>query len=93
VIVGVRRFRSVDEMPDHPPPARTPLDGLRSACELSAISTIFGRSVTAPRGVRRFRSVAEAAEDRRAREDAALGRVSRKGDSPGGSRPASEVHP
>lgn len=74
--MGVRRFRSVAEMPDHPAPAATPLEGLRAACELSEASRAFGHDDAAPRGVRKFRSVADAWEARRQWEDAAVRRAS-----------------
>lgn len=70
--MGVSRFRSVADMPAYPARAATPLDGLRAACVLSAVSQAFGHHVVAPRGVRRFRSVAEAWEHRRAWEEAAM---------------------
>ena len=55
--MGVRKFRSVDEMPG-PPPLR-PLDSenLRIACELSSLEQLAPlRRVP---GVRKFRSIEE----------------------------------
>lgn len=59
----VRKFRSVASMPSDGP--LTPLDpeGLRIACELSELAYGLHRW-TLPAGVRKFRSVAEAAERR-----------------------------
>lgn len=59
---------------DLPPPrlAATALDGLRSACELAALCRALGPGRGMPRGVRRFRSAAEADAHRRAWEEATL---------------------
>ena len=73
--MGVTRYRSVEDVPDHPPRAATPLEGLRAACALSTVSERFGHDAPAPRGVRRFRSVAQASEHRREREEAAVRRA------------------
>lgn len=69
------RFRSVSEMPAYPPRAATPLDGLRAACALSRVSSMFGHDAVPPRGVRKFRSVAQAGEHRRAWEEAVMRRA------------------
>lgn len=60
----VAKHRRVEDLP---PPRRAPgaLEGLRSACDLSALCAALGPSRRAPRGVRRFRSVAEADGHRR----------------------------
>lgn len=76
--MGVKRFRSVADMPEYPPPAATPLEGLRAACALSVVSEAFGHDVTPPRGVRKFHSVAEAGEYRRAWEEAAVRRTTQR---------------
>lgn len=57
--MSVRRFRRIEDVPE-PPPARNALAGIRSACALSEISGVVGRRFSAPRGVRRFRSIEEA---------------------------------
>lgn len=56
--MGVRKYRRVEDMPE-PPPARTALEGLASACALSQLTAGLGMTRVAPRGVRRFRSIAE----------------------------------
>ena len=71
--MGVSKFRSVAEMPD-PPRATSALAGLAAACELSELSRAFGHDTTRPRGVFKFRSVADASEDREAWEDAVMRR-------------------
>jgi hypothetical protein len=63
----VRKFRSVADMPD-PPRVRSARDGLAAACALSDVSRAFGHTARAPRGVRKFKSVQEADEHRRAWE-------------------------
>ena len=65
------RFRSVADMPD-PPALRSPLESVAAACALSEMSRAFGHEPVSHRGVRKFRSVAEASDDREAREDAAV---------------------
>ncbi|WP_370324643.1 hypothetical protein [Euzebya sp.] len=67
--VGVRRFRSVEEMPDPDDPADA-LEGLANACAMSRASGMFGHDVRAARGVRRFRSVEEADAHRTSWESA-----------------------
>jgi hypothetical protein len=62
--MGVRKYRRIEDVPS-PPPARTPLEGIRAACELSELTAGIGRSPRAPRGVRRFRSIEEADAHRR----------------------------
>ncbi len=69
----VRRYRSVSDMPA-PPPADTALAGLRAACALSEASRAFGHDAAGPRGVRKFRSVADAWDHRREWEEAAMRR-------------------
>ena len=69
--VGVTKYRSVADMPD-PPMASSPLAGVASACELSELSAAFGPVIAMPRGVRKFRSVAEASAFREAWEDEAM---------------------
>jgi hypothetical protein len=56
--VPVRKYRSVEDMPG-PPPARSALDGLASACALSRLTGALGTTRSAPRGLRRFRSIEE----------------------------------
>ncbi|CAN5607318.1 hypothetical protein BH24ACT15_BH24ACT15_32570 [soil metagenome] len=70
--MGVTRFRSIGDMPSHPPPADTPLEGLRAACALSMASQAFGHEALAPRGVHKFRSVAQAWDHRRQWEEAVI---------------------
>lgn len=65
----IRRYRSVEEVPD-PPELSSVLESLRSACELGTASAAFGHDVAAPRGVLKFRSVEEADAARTARESA-----------------------
>lgn len=67
----VRKYRSVAEMPP-PPLARSALEGLASACALSQVSAAFGHRRSAPRGVRKFRSVQEADAHREAWESGRL---------------------
>lgn len=55
----VRRYRDVAEIPG-PPRSASALEGLAAACAASSLSRAFGTLRQAPRGVRRFRSVAEA---------------------------------
>ena len=69
--MGVTKFRSVADMPE-PPLARTALEGVAAACVLSELSAAFGPAIVAPRGVRKFRSVAEASAYRQDWEDAAM---------------------
>jgi hypothetical protein len=61
-MMGVRKFRSVDEMPG-PPPLR-PLDpeNLRIACELSSLERLA--PVRRVPGVRKFRSVEDMSRER-----------------------------
>jgi len=70
----VRKFRSVEDLPG-PPAARDALAGLAAACALSELSAAFGHRWSAPRGVRRFRSVEEADDDRQDREISAMTRA------------------
>jgi hypothetical protein len=65
--MGVRKFRSVADMPG--PPPRTPLDpeNLRLAVQLMELARRLGR-YSLPPGTRRFHSVEEARAHRRARE-------------------------
>ena len=65
----LRRYRSAADMPP-PTPAASPLEGLAAACALSKASRLFGHEIRAPRGLRRFRSVAQADAHRRAWESA-----------------------
>lgn len=74
--MGVRKFHSIADMPD-PPRAKSALAGVTAACELSELSRAFGYDLTRPRGVFKFRSVAEASADREAWEDAAIRRRGR----------------
>jgi len=69
--MGVAKFRSVADMSE-PPMATTPLAGVAAACALSELSSAFGDPIVGPRGVRKFRSVAEASDYRQAWEDAAM---------------------
>jgi hypothetical protein len=55
----VRRYHDVSEMPE-PRPFASALEGLAAACAASEFSRAFGTTRSAPRGVRRFRSVEEA---------------------------------
>lgn len=67
--MSVRKFRSVEELPD-PAPLRTVLESLASACELGWASSRLGHApATLPRGVRKFRSAQLADEARRDHED------------------------
>jgi hypothetical protein len=65
--MGVRKFRSVAEMP--PPAPRTPLDpkNLREVCALMELTRRLSRFSFVP-GVRKFRSAEEADAHRRAWE-------------------------
>jgi len=65
--MGVRKFRSVAEMP--PPAPLTPLDpeNLRLAFSLMSLTHWLSRSALVP-GVRKFRSIEEADTYRRAWE-------------------------
>lgn len=65
--VAVRKFRRIEDVPDHPARANA-LDGLRAACELSELAAAIGIHFAAPRGVRRFRSIEELDEHRRSWE-------------------------
>lgn len=69
--MGVTKYRSVADMPD-PPMAASPLEGVASACALSELSAAFGPVIAMPRGVRKFRSIAEASAYREAWEDEAM---------------------
>ena len=66
----VRRYRDVAEMPG-PRRSASALEGLAAACAASSLSRAFGTLRQAPRGVRRFRSVAEADAHRRRWESGA----------------------
>ena len=63
----VRKFRRIEDIPESPP-AGNALDGIRSACALSEIGRALGVTSSAPRGVRRFRSIEEADSHRRSWE-------------------------
>lgn len=65
--VPVRKYRRIEDVPE-PPPARNALEGIRSACALSEIGRGLGHRFSAPRGVRRFRSIEEADNHRRSWE-------------------------
>ncbi len=69
--MSVRRFRSAADLPE-PTPLPTPLAGIRAACEMSRLSTLFGHDERAPRGIRRFRSVEDASAHRRLWESGLL---------------------
>ena len=69
--MGVAKYRSVSDMPD-PPRAKSALAGVTSACELSELSSAFGRPIVGPRGVHKFRSIAEATAFREAWEGEAM---------------------
>lgn len=71
--MSVAKFRSVADMPG-PALASSPLEGIAAACTASELSRAFGHEAVAPRGVRKFRSVAAASEHRRAWEDATMKR-------------------
>ena len=71
--MGVTKFRSVADMPD-PPRATSALAGVASACDLSELSRAFGYDLAMPRGVRKFRSVAEASAFREAWENEGIRR-------------------
>jgi hypothetical protein len=60
----VTRYRDVADVPE-PPRARTALEGLAAACAASRLSSAFGHTHRAPRGVRKFRSIEEADAHRR----------------------------
>jgi hypothetical protein len=66
--MGVRKFRSVAEMP--PPSPLTPLDpeNLRLVFSLMGLTQWLSRRSTLVPGVRKFRSVEEADAHRRTRE-------------------------
>jgi hypothetical protein len=72
--MGVRKFRSVADMPG--PAPLPPLDpgNLRLAVELMDLTIRLSR-VSLPPGVRRFRSVEEADSHRRAWEEAETRRL------------------
>ena len=55
--MGVRKFRSVAEMPPAPPLSRLDAENLRMACQLSSLEQL--RPVRRTPGVRKFRSVEE----------------------------------
>jgi len=57
--MGVRKFRSVEELPE-PVPASSVLRSLTSACSLGSLSAAFGNRNRAPRGVHKFRSIQDA---------------------------------
>jgi hypothetical protein len=63
----VSRYRDIADVPE-PPRARTALEGLAAACAASELSSAFGHTHRAPRGVRKFRSIEEADAHRRAWE-------------------------
>lgn len=68
----VQRYRDVAEIPE-PACARSAIEGLAAACAASRLSRAFGHATRLPRGVRRFRSVAEAGADRERRESPSSG--------------------
>jgi hypothetical protein len=76
--MGVRKFRSIADMPG--PPPRVPLDSdnLRIAVSLMSLTHRLSRFSYVP-GVRKFRSVEEADAHRRAWEQAETRRL--RGDS------------
>lgn len=55
----VTRHRDVSDMPG-PRRAATALEGIAAACAMSEVAASIGVIRSAPRGVRRFRSVEEA---------------------------------
>lgn len=59
----ITRYRNVADMPP-PERAASALAGLAAACESSELAAAFGVTRVGPRGVRRFRSVEEAAAER-----------------------------
>jgi hypothetical protein len=59
--MGVRKFRSVAEMPPPPPLPRLDAENLRMACQLSSLEQL--RPVRRTPGVRKFRSVEEMSRD------------------------------
>ncbi len=61
--MSVRKFSSAEDVPA-PPPASGVREGLAAACAMSEVSRLFGHRHRAPRGVRKFRSVAEAGRHR-----------------------------
>ena len=72
--MGIRKFRSVAEMPGPPPlPALDP-ENLRLAVELMDLALRLSRFSLRP-GVRRFRSVEDADAHRRAWEEAETRRL------------------
>jgi hypothetical protein len=58
----VTRYRDVSDMPG-PHRAATALEGIAAACAASELAASIGVTRTAPRGVRRFRSVEDADAD------------------------------
>lgn len=72
--MGVRKFRSVAEMPGPSPRAPLDPDNLRLAVELMALTCRLSRFAPPP-GLRRFRSVEEADAHRRAWEQAETHRL------------------
>jgi hypothetical protein len=78
--MGVRKFRSVADMP--PPEPLTPLDpeNLRLAFSLMGFTQWLSRAALVP-GVRKFRSVEEADAHRRVWEQEAGGKAVREGGS------------
>lgn len=83
--MAVRKFRSVEEMPE-PPRAASALEGPTAACELAELAAAFGHRWRLPRGVRKFHSVEEADAARQAWEAQAL-RAGRPPDSTQPPRP------
>jgi hypothetical protein len=67
--MGVRKFRSVEEMPGPPPLPRLDPENLRIAFGLSSLATRLGPRRPKP-GVRKFRSWDEALEAKEADETA-----------------------
>ena len=61
---SVRKYRGIEDVPS-PPPAADAYSGMAAACALSELSRAFGHTTSAPRGVRKFRSIEEADAHRR----------------------------
>ena len=68
--MGVRKFRSVADMPGPAPRAPLDPDNLRLAVELMELTRRLGPRYSLTPGVRRFHSVEEADAHRRSREAA-----------------------
>jgi hypothetical protein len=72
--MGVRKFRSVADMPGPPPRAPLDADNLRLAVALMDLTQRLSRFSYVP-GVRKFRSLEEADAHRRAWEEAETRRL------------------